>query len=209
MHYTYLKTFLKYVGWIKEGRTKSYRRVYVVGSVGLFSSYILKHQSLTSRSGLELLIHYRILPTLNPTLYYTNCFIYALEQYGFPNDKIVGIRSYLADIYVKIKDIWYLDKLLKLRFIIHLDRDHIKDGYMLVKLGKSENNYIIGYKSCQKPILLLMYEDHLMLYNVNITFNDRSYMNTWHLLESLIKDNTLVRMTIDEKQTLMNATERF
>ena len=43
-----------------------------------------------------------------------------------------------------------------------------------------------------------------MLYDVNITFNGRYYMNRWNLLESLIKDNTLVRMTVDEKKTLMN-----
>ena len=79
---------------------------------------------------------------------------------------------------------------------------------MFVKLGKPENNHIIGYKSCQKPIPLFMYEDHLMLYDVNITFNDCSYMNTWHLLETLIKDNTLIRMTMNEKQTLMNVIEK-
>ena len=53
-----------------------------------------------------------------------------------------------------------------------------------------------------------MYEDNLVLYNVNITFNDRSYMDTWHLLESLIKDNTIIRMTMNEKQTLMNANDK-
>ena len=79
---------------------------------------------------------------------------------------------------------------------------------MFVKLGKSENNRIISYKSCQKSIPLLMYEDHLMLYDVNITFNGHSYMNTWHLLESLINDNTIVRMTKYEKQTLMNAIDK-
>ena len=33
-------------------------------------------------------------------------------------------------------------------------------------------------------------------------------MNTWHLLETLIKDNTIVQMNIDEKQTLINAIEK-
>ena len=167
-----------------------------------------KLQSLTSRSDLELLIRYRILPTLNPTFYYTNCFVYALEQYGVPSDKITVIRSYLVGIYVNIKVIRYLGKLLKLFFIIYLGRYHIKDEYRLIKLDEVENNYINGYKSCQNPIPLLMYEDHLMLYYVNITYNDHSYMNTWHLLETLIKDNTIVRMAIDEKQTLMNTIDK-
>ena len=80
---------------------------------------------------------------------------------------------------------------------------------MFVKLGKPENNHIISYKACQKPIPLLMYEDHCMLFDVYITFNYRSYMNTWHLLESLIIDETIIRrMNIDDKQTLMNAIDK-
>ena len=168
-------------------------RVYTVDSSGLFTFYISKPQSLTDRySDLDLLKRYRIFPNLNPTFYYTNYFIYTLKQYKVPSDKITIIRSYLVSIYVKIKYIVYLGKLLKLYFIIYLVRDYIKDEYMLIKLG----------------ISLLMYEDHLMLYDVIITFNCLYYMNTWHLLETLIKDNTLVRMTIDEKQTLMNAIDK-
>ena len=181
---------------------------YTTNIVGLLSFYIPKLQSLTSRSDLELLVYYRILPTLNPTFYYSNYFIYALEQYGVPSDKIDVIRTYLISIYVKIKDIRYLGKLLKLWFIIFLSRDHIKEWYRLIKLGKPENKQIIGYKSCQKPIPLLIYEDHLMLYNVNITFNGCSYMNTWHLIGILINDNTIVRVVINEKQTLMNAIDK-
>ena len=79
---------------------------------------------------------------------------------------------------------------------------------MSIKLGKPENKHIICYKSCQKPIPLLIYEDHLMLYNINITFNGRSYIDIWQLLESLIKDKTLVRMSTSEKQTLMSTIEK-
>ena len=75
---------------------------YTTNIVDLFSFYISKPQSLTSRSDLDLLICYRIFSSLNPRLYYTNCFVYVLEQYGVPNDKITLIRSYLVDIYVKI-----------------------------------------------------------------------------------------------------------
>ena len=85
--------------------------------VSLFLFYIPKHESLTSRSDLEVLIRYRILLTLNLRLYYTNCFIYALEQYEVPSNKIDVIRIYLVSIYVNIKDIEYLSKLLKLGFI--------------------------------------------------------------------------------------------
>ena len=87
-------------------------------------------------------------------------------------------RNYLVSIYAKIKDIGYLGKLLKLSFIIHKGKYHITEEYMLIKLGKSENNYIIGYKSYQNPISLLIYEDHVMLYDVSIIFNCRYYMNT-------------------------------
>ena len=80
---------------------------------------------------------------------------------------------------------------------------------MFVKLGKPENKHIIDYKSCQKPISLLMYADYCMLYDVNITFNCQYYMNTWYLLEILIKNNTLIRMTSNQKQTLLYDIERF
>ena len=109
---------------------------YTTNIVGLFLFYILKHQSLTSRSDLELLIHYRIFSSFNPTFYYTNCFIYALGQYGVPNDKLDAIRSYLVGIHVKVKDIGYLGKLLKLCLIIYLGRDHILEEYRSIKLGK-------------------------------------------------------------------------
>ena len=145
---------------------------------------------------------------MNPTHYYTNYFVYALEQYEIPSDKITVIITYLVSICVEIKDIGYLGKLLKIRILIYLGRDYIEDECKLIKLGEPENNYIIGYKSCQNPIPLLIYEDHLMLYDVNITFNGHSYMNTLHLLETLIKDNIIIRMIIDEKQTLMNAIDK-
>ena len=115
---------------------------------------------------------------MNPIFPYANCFIYALEQYRVSGDKITFIRSYLVGIHVKIQDIGYLGKLLKLGFIIYLARYHIKEEYRFVKLGKPGNNHIIGCKSCQNPILLLIHKDHLMLYDVNITFNIRYYMNT-------------------------------
>ena len=43
-----------------------------------------------------------------------------------------------------------LGKLLKLYFIIYLARDHIRVKCKLIKLGKSEKNYTIGFKACQK-----------------------------------------------------------
>ena len=83
-------------------------------------------------------MRYRIFPNLNPVFFYTNCFIYALGQYEVPSDKIAIIRSYLVSIYIKLKDIGWLGKLLKLCFIIYLARDHIKEEYKLIKLGKSK-----------------------------------------------------------------------
>ena len=56
--------------------------------------------------------------------------------------KIVVIRSYLTDIHFKIKDIGYLGKLLKLGFIIYLARDHIKEEYRFVKLGKPKKKQL-------------------------------------------------------------------
>ena len=101
--------------------------LYNTCTVGSFSFYIPKLESLTSRFDLDLLIHYRIFLTLNPTFYYTNCFIYALEHYGVPSDKIDVIRSYLVSIYLKIKDIGYLGKLLKLcMFVLVFIFDHEK-----------------------------------------------------------------------------------
>ena len=47
-------------------------------------------------------------------------------------------------------------KLIKLDFVIYPARYHTKEGYMLIKLGKSENKHIIGYKPCQKPMPLLI-----------------------------------------------------
>ena len=79
---------------------------------------------------------------------------------------------------------------------------------MFIKLCKSENNYIIGYKSFQKSTSLLIYEDHCMLYDVNITFNWWYYMNTWHLLESLIKDGILKSITYNEKVTLISTIKK-
>ena len=125
------------------------KKINHINAVSLFTFYIPKLQSLTSRSDLELIICYQILHTLNHTFYYTNYFIYTLEQYGVPSDKFDAIRSYLVGIHVIIKDIWYLGKLLKLWFIIYLYRDHINEEYRFIKLGKPENNHIIDYKSFQ------------------------------------------------------------
>ena len=52
---------------------------YITNIVDLFLFYIPKPKLLTSRFDLELLISYQNLPTLNPTFYYTNCFIYTLK----------------------------------------------------------------------------------------------------------------------------------
>ena len=69
---------------------------YTTNMVGLLSFSTPKLQSLASRSDLELLIRYRIFPSLDPTFYYANCFMYTLEQYGVPSDKIALIRNYLV-----------------------------------------------------------------------------------------------------------------
>ena len=121
-----------------------------------------------------------------------------------PYTKVDVIRTHIRGIYIKIKYTGYLGNLLKLCFIIHLARFHIKEEYKLIKLGSVKGDYIIGYKSCQKLISLLMYEDYLMLYDVNITFNNQVYNNTFQHLEILIKNNTLVmndsrwKMNLDE-----------
>ena len=70
----------------EELRKKEEERVvdksfYTTNIVGLYSFHILKPQLLTSRSDLELLRRYRIMSTLNPMFYYSNCFMYTLEQY--------------------------------------------------------------------------------------------------------------------------------
>ena len=47
----------------------------------------------------------------------------------------------------------------------------------------------IGSKiSKELPISLLILKDHLMLYDINITFNGRVYKNTRQLLNSLLDD---------------------
>ena len=55
------------------------------------------------------------------------------------------IRTYLVGIYVKIKDIGYSGKLLKLGFIIQQakDRKSLEGEYMLDKLGKSKTITLI------------------------------------------------------------------
>ena len=47
-----------------------------------------------------------------------------------------------------------------------------------------------------------------MLYEENITFNDRVYKNAYQLSKSLIIDGTLERMHVDEKQTLVRDVEK-
>ena len=79
------------------------KKVYTIDSGSLFSSYIPRLESLTDiQSVLNLLKYYQIFHSLDPKLYHTNCFVYVLEQYRVPSDKIKVIRSYLVDIYVKI-----------------------------------------------------------------------------------------------------------
>ena len=72
--------------------------MYTTDSGGLFSLYIQNSVLLTSIYDLELLIRSQIFPTLNPTFYYTNCFVYVLEQYEVPSDKITVIRTYIVSI---------------------------------------------------------------------------------------------------------------
>ena len=54
---------------------------YTINIVSLFSFYIPNPNLLLDRySGLEWLRRYRIFSSLDPILYLTNCFVYALEQ---------------------------------------------------------------------------------------------------------------------------------
>ena len=87
-----------------EIRMKEEQRVYAVDSSSLFSFDIPRPESLTDiQSTLNLLRLYRIFPSLDPELYYTNCFSYALGQSGAPNDKINVIISYLTSSILKSK----------------------------------------------------------------------------------------------------------
>ena len=55
---------------------------------------------------------------------------------------------------------------------------------------------------------LPIYEDYLMLHDVNITFNGRVYKNAYQLLKSLIIDRTLKMMIKGEKKTLIKDIEK-
>ena len=50
--------------------------------------YCVSNPKSLSESNLEQLEQYQIFSSLNPVFYYTNCFIYTLEQQGVPRDKI-------------------------------------------------------------------------------------------------------------------------
>ena len=130
--------------------------------VGLFLYYISNLGSLSSISDLQLLEWYHIFPSLNPELYHTNYFLYVLSQYEVSIDIITTLSSHIADIYIKTKDIGFLDKLVKLGFIICKAqyRKSCEGKYRLDKLSHKKDNYIIGYKFCWKPISLLIFIYH-------------------------------------------------
>ena len=89
----------------KKDKQKPRKKVYNMNAVDLFQYYISNLGSLSSISYLNLLEQYQIFPCLNPELYYTNCFLYALGQYGVSIDIIATLTSHMADIYIKTKDI--------------------------------------------------------------------------------------------------------
>ena len=108
----------------KKDIQKPHKNVYTTNTVGLFPLYIPKPQSLTYSSDLYLLERYQIFPSLNPELYSTNCFLYALSQYRVSIGKIVVLRPHIANIYIKTKEMGLLCKKTRFVFIMrqHIDR---------------------------------------------------------------------------------------
>ena len=163
---TQFKRILVEIRKKKHSRSQeSHKKIYSINRDDLFSYYISYPESLTSISDFDLLERYQIFLSLSLMLYCTNCFIHTHKQFGVPINILEILRCDLTCIWLITKDTSKLCESTKLWFINQQPKDHIScpSDYMLNKLGHNKDNYITGYKSCQKPILLLIFKDHCML----------------------------------------------
>ena len=93
------------------------RRILNVNAAGLFPYYIADPLKWTERD-LMLLDRYQILADLDSELYHSNCFIYAMEQYRVPSDKIEIAKAHVTSVYIKTKDIGKVGEATGLGFLI-------------------------------------------------------------------------------------------
>ena len=156
---------------------------------------------------LQRLERYQILADLNDENYHSNCFIYALKQTQYVSKDIIDtVKSHISHTYIKTKNIGLLYKKVGLNFLVRKPEDHPsrQSKIKLEKLGQKKNNYLIGAKtSTIKPIELLFYENHWMLFDDDIKYKGKKY-NTYQFLKQLIKDDILKPMTMND-DTLINS----
>ena len=81
---------------------------------------------------------------------------------------------------------------------------------MLDKIGgKKKNGYIVGSYPCANPIPLLLFKNHWMLYEENVTFNGVKYKNNYRMLLALIESGILREITMKDKAVLESQLEAY
>ena len=104
---------------------------------------------------------------MNSEAYHSNCCLYALRQSNVVFEGIIStIKTHISNNYIKIKDIVFLEKKVVIYFILFKAEDcPCRLGKIkLEKLGHKKNDYIVGSKSYEKTVDLLLIEKHWMLY---------------------------------------------
>ena len=106
----------------------------------------------------------------------------------------------------KLRTLDFLGEKFGLNFICREPRLH-QTKTELKKLGADKNNNIIGAKVSKytvKPVELLLYENHWMLYDDDITYHGKKY-NTYQFLNTLINEGILKPMTLnDDPLSILN-----
>ena len=126
-------------------------------------------------------------------------------------DIIDTVKSHISHTYIKTKDIGLLGKKVGLNFLLRKPevRPSRQNKIKLEKLGQKKNNYLIGAKtSTVKPIELLFYENHWMLFDEDIKYKGKKY-NTYQFLKQLIKDGILKPMTMNDAAVINSKREVY
>ena len=114
-----------------------------------------------------------------------------MRQTGVVSEDVINtVKTHISRTYIKTRDIGLLGKKVGLNFLVHKpdDRPSRQGKIKLEKLGQKKNNYLIWAKPLNdakaragKPIELLWHENHWMLYEEGIRYNDEIY-NTFRFL---------------------------
>ena len=191
----------------KELKDQIKNKYYHTNEGAFFPYYLDRLENNFSKEDIKTLTRYQIYDNIidkKNTNIHMQCFLHALSMYNVPKNILTQIASTLSSSFIKIENIGKIGKQFKMAFRIRTYREERNELTI-----NNNHNGVIGDKNSKNIYDILFYKNHYMIYETNVTFNGKTYVNNFRLIKYLIENNYLKEYTVLNKIMLQNSIDVY